>query len=121
MRPCCWPGLAAGRALAVRVLAAAQDHPKLLELADGQAADPARLEELLGSADQEWARRGIAPDGLFTSASGEPTAGAADYAAVLGSWTRQVADGMPEPAHVMFRLLCCLEETDRIPLVIEGN
>ena len=37
-----------GRELAVRVLAAAQGHPKLLELADGQAGDPARLEELLG-------------------------------------------------------------------------
>ncbi|MBV9445356.1 MAG: hypothetical protein JO345_05610 [Streptosporangiaceae bacterium] len=40
-----------GRGLAARVLAAAQGHPKLLELADGQAADPARLGELLGSAD----------------------------------------------------------------------
>src|SRR5215472_2241290 len=121
MRPCCWPGLAAGRALAARVLAAAQGHPKLLELADGQAADPDRLAALLGSAGQEWQRRGIAPDGLFTSASGEPTAGAADYAAILGSWTRQVADGLPQPAHVMFGLLCCLEEPDRIPIVIEGN
>ena len=112
---------AAGRELAARVLAAAQGHPKLLELADGQAADPARLGELLGSADREWQRRGIAPDGLFTSVSGEPTAGAADYAAVLGSWTRQVADGLPDAARVMFGLLCCLEEIDRIPPVIEGN
>ena len=107
--------------LAVRVLAAAQGHPKLLELADGQAADPARLERLLGSADQEWARRGVAPDGLFTSAPGEPTATAEDYAAVLGSWTRQVADGLAEAARVMFGLLCCLEEDDRIPIVIEEN
>ena len=112
---------AAGRGLAVRVLAAAQGHPKLLELADGQAADPARLEMLLGSAGQEWARRGVAPGGLFTSVSGEPTAAAEDYAAVLGSWTRQVADGLAEAARVMFGLLCCLEEDDRIPLVIEGN
>ena len=115
------PGQAAGRELAVRVLAAAQGHPKLLELADGQAADPARLEKLLGSADQEWARRGVAPDGLFTSASGEPAAGAEDYAAVLGDWTRQVADGLTPAARVMFGLLCCLEEDDRIPAVIEGN
>ena len=116
------PGRAAARReLAVRVLAAAQGHPKLLELADGQAADPARLETLLGSADQEWARRGVAPDGLFTSASGEPAAGAGDYAAVLGSWTRQVADGLTQAARVMFGLLCCLEEDDRIPPVIEGN
>jgi hypothetical protein len=112
---------AAGRELAARVLAAAQGHPKLLELADGQAADPARLEKLLGSADQEWARRGVAPGGLFTSLSGEPVAGADDYAAVLGSWTRQVADGLIEAAQVMFGLLCCLEEDDRIPPVIEGN
>jgi hypothetical protein len=115
------PGLAGGRELAARVLAAAQGHPKLLELADGQAADPARLGGLLGSADEEWARRGVAPDGLFTSAAGEPTAGAADYAAVLSTWTRQVADGLPQAAKVMFGLLCCLEETDRIPIVIEGK
>ena len=105
----------------MRVLAAAQGHPKLLELADGQAADPARLEKLLGSADQEWARRGVAPDGLFTSVSGEPAAGADDYVAVLDDWTRQVADGLTQAARVMFGLLCCLEETDRIPPVIEGN
>ena len=103
------------------MLAAAQGHPKLLELADGQAADPARLEKLLGSAGQEWARRGVAPDGLFTSVSGEPAAAAEDYAAVLGGWTRQVADGLTPAARVMFGLLCCLEEDDRIPLVIEGN
>ena len=54
-------GQAAGRELAARVLAAAQGHPKLLELADGQASDPARLDKLLGSAGQEWARRGVAP------------------------------------------------------------
>ena len=114
-------GRAAGRELAVRVLAAAQGHPKLLELADGQAADPARLEQLLGRADQEWARRGVAPDGLFTSVSGEPAAGAEDYAAVLDDWTRQVADGLTQAARVMFGLLCCLEEDDRIPPVIEGN
>ena len=116
------PGQAgAGRALAARVLAAAQGHPKLLELADGQATDPARLEKLLGSAGQEWERRGVAPDGLFTSASGEPTAGAEDYVAVLGSWTRQVAGGLTQAARVMFGLLCCLEEDDRIPPVIDGN
>ena len=67
-------GRAAGRELVVRVLAAAQGHPKLLELADGQAADPARLETLLGSAGQEWARRGVAPDGLFTSGAPGPRA-----------------------------------------------
>ncbi len=116
------PGqVAAGRELAARVLAAAQGHPKLLELADGQATDPGRLAGLLGSADQEWARRGVAPEGLFTSAAGEPTADAADYAAVLDTWTRQVADGLPQAARVMFGLLCCLEETDRILPVIDGN
>ena len=40
---------------------------------------------------------------------------------MLGSWTRQIADGLPQAAQVMFGLLCCLEEDDRIPLVIEGN
>ena len=113
--------VAARRELAARVLAAAQGHPKLLELADGQAADPDRLEKLLGTADQEWARRGVAPDGLFTSASGEPAADAEDYAAVLDEWTRQVADGLTPAARAMFGLLCCLEEEDRSLAVIDGN
>ena len=68
--------VAARRELAARVLAAAQGHPKLLELADGQAAYTDPLEKLLGTADQEWARRGVAPDGLFASppwASQPPT------------------------------------------------
>ena len=111
----------AGRELAVRVLAAAQGHPKLLELADGQAGDPARLEELLGDADREWARRGIAPEGLFSTVSGEPTADAGDYAAVLDGWARQAVGGLPEAAQIMFGMLCCLEEQDRIPAMIDGN
>ena len=40
---------------------------------------------------------------------------------MLDGWTRQVADGLPRAARVMFGLLCCLEEDDRIPPVIEGN
>ena len=114
-------GAAARRELAVRVLLAAQGHPKLLELADAQASNPERLSELLGAADREWEQRGITPDGLFSTVSGEPTADAGDYAAVLDSWARQVAAALPEAAQVMFSLLCCLEENDRIWAVIQGN
>ncbi len=44
----------AGRALVARTLAVVQGHPKLIELADGQAADPTALEARLDEADQAW-------------------------------------------------------------------
>jgi hypothetical protein len=74
---------AAARQLATWVLAAAQGHPQLLELADGQAAD------------------------------GESAASAEDYTDVLTAWTRTVADGLPEEAQAFSWFLCSLEESDR--------
>src|SRR3984957_1495767 len=59
------PGVDRGtsRRLALGVLNVAQGHPKLLELADGQAADPARLAELVASGDHAWREQGGLPDG----------------------------------------------------------
>ena len=46
-------------------MAMALGHPKLLELAEGQAANPAHLLELVKAGDQEWRRLGGVPDGFF--------------------------------------------------------
>lgn len=70
------------RALA-QVLRVAQGHPKLLELADGQAADAAGLARLLAVADTAWQSRGGVPEGYF--AEGHASASSQDYAEILAS------------------------------------
>lgn len=102
---------AKARQLAGWVLAAAQGHPQLLELADGQAADIDRLTALRAAADRAWIARGGLPEGFFTS--GESAASAEDYTDVLTAWTRTVTDGLPEEAQAFFWFLCSVEESDR--------
>jgi hypothetical protein len=73
------------RRLALGVLNVAQGHPKLLELADGQAADPGRLAALIEAGDQAWRAAGGLPDGFFATgesvspASGKLVAPASGY------------------------------------------
>jgi tetratricopeptide (TPR) repeat protein len=107
------------RQLALGVLNVAQGHPKLLELADGQAADPAQLSALVEAGDQAWREAGGLPEGFF--AEGESRAASEDYLGVLGAWTVAVADGLNARARTLFWFLCCLEEGDRIRPVVEGN
>jgi tetratricopeptide (TPR) repeat protein len=109
----------AGRMLAGRVLTVAQGHPKLLELANGHAADPPALSMLVDSADQAWARAGGIPDGFFTS--GEPTARDTDYIRVLREWTRLTVAGLPQEARTFFTFACSVEEADRSTGVITSN
>ena len=118
----------ASRRQALGVLTIAQGHPKLLELANGQAADPQKLAELVAAGDQAWREQGGLPDGFFTSqaTSGQLSvdradASAADYLHVLGAWTRTVTEGLPPGGQTLFWFLCCLEEPDRQRLVLDGN
>jgi tetratricopeptide (TPR) repeat protein len=127
-------GRETSRRLALGVLTIAQGHPKLLELADGQAADPARLGVLVAAGDQAWRDQGGLPDGFFTPdqpAIGQPTSGqsvtgqatpsAADYLHVLGAWTQTVTDGLLSGERALFWFVCCLEEPDRERHVLDGN
>jgi tetratricopeptide (TPR) repeat protein len=84
------PGVepAVARKLASGVLDAAAGHPKLLELADGQATDPDRLARLLAT-------------------------GGSDFVHVLLAWTRNIAAGLDTSARALFQSLCCMEEQDR--------
>ena len=102
----------ASRELARRVLEVAQGHPKLLELADGQAANSERLAALVEAGDQAWRKLGGLPAGFFTT-DGEPTAPGTDYLQILAAWTRSVTDTLTPGARDLFWLLCCLEEPDR--------
>jgi hypothetical protein len=115
------PGIPPGKArqLARRALEVAQDHPKLLELADGQAANPGRLSALIDAGDQAWRRLGRGP-GRFP-ATGRPTASAADFLEVLSAWTREVATTLSPGQRDLFWFLCCLEEPDRERQVLDNN
>ena len=107
------------RRLAVGVLNAAHGHPKLLELADGQAADPERLAELVETGDLVWRGQGGPPEALFTAR--EQAAAAEDYLHVLAAWTRAVAGTLTPGERDLFWILCCLEEPDREGWVLKGN
>jgi tetratricopeptide (TPR) repeat protein len=89
------PGMNAttSRHLAGGVLTSTAGHPKLLELADGQAADPLRLGDLLAT-------------------------GGTDYTNVLRAWTRQVVASVDADTRTVFLVLCHVEERDRTEFVI---
>ena len=107
------------RRLALGVLNVAQGHPKLLELADGQAAHPERLNELVAVGDSAWRDQGGLPDGFFST--GHARASAADYLHVLDAWTQSVAERLPSAVQTLFWFLCCLEEADRERPILDGN
>ncbi|HET6189646.1 MAG TPA: CHAT domain-containing protein [Trebonia sp.] len=115
------PGVGRNRSrrLAVGVLSAAHGHPKLLELADGQAADPERLARLVEAGDRAWREQGGPPEGLFTAR--EQTAPAEDYLHVLAAWTRAVAGTLRPGSRYLFWILCCLEAADREWFVLNAN
>ena len=100
------------RQLARNAIALAQGHPKLLELAEGQAANPGHLLTLVRTGDQEWRRLGGVPDGFFRD--GASTASGEDYLTVLAAWTKSVTDTLTPGERDVFWLLCCLEEHDRV-------
>jgi hypothetical protein len=115
------PGIPLGEAswLVRRVLEVAQGHPKLLELADGQAANPGRLTALIDAGGEAWRRLGRVPDGFF--ATGEPAACEADFLDVLSAWTKEVAMTLSPGERDLFWFLCCLEEPDRERQVLDNN
>jgi hypothetical protein len=105
------------RGLAVRVLTMVQGHPKLIELADGQAADPAALAARLDEVDQTWLTRGIRLQDFLDT--GESQARDQDYYQVLDTWTRGATAYLPEASAALFTLLTGLEDTDRLPFVLD--
>ncbi|MGH8903855.1 MAG: AAA family ATPase [Egibacteraceae bacterium] len=110
---------AAGRKLVARTLAVVQGHPKLIELADGLAADPASLQQRLGEADRAWTATGTRLGAFFEH--GESTAAEQDYLSVLDGWTRATVALLPHPAALLFWFLCAVEEDDRSEAVVAAN
>ena len=113
------PGVAANvaRRLALSVLNTAQGNPKMLELAEGQAGESKKLQALIEVGKKAWQEKGEVPSGIF--AMRETQAGSEDYLYVLGAWCQTVTAGLAPEERDLFSLLCCLEESDRVRLVLE--
>lgn len=107
------------RGLAARVLSVVQGHPKLIELADGQATDPARLRERLDEADRTWLACGTHLQPFLAGDDPAPTDTA--YLSVLQDWTRSAATTLNPDAMLLLQMLCCTEADDRDQFVLEGN
>jgi hypothetical protein len=107
-----------GWVLVRRTLELIQGHPKLLELADAQAHDPAALAGRLAEADQATTAgdRGQL-DAFF--AEGETILGEAHFVRVLADWTGHAVRALPEGPRLLFGVLCCLEPLDRAQNILE--
>ena len=110
------------RQLVVRTLNLVQGHPKLIELAEAQAADTKGLAGHLERAEGAWAAEGVGTGELASFfAAGESHVGADQFLRALAGWTDSVAATLPAAARTLFQVLCCCEDEDRESRVIEAN
>ena len=108
------------RQLVVRTLNLVQGHPKLIELAEAQAADTEGLAGHLERAEGAWAAEGVGTGELASFfAAGESHVGADQFLRALAGWTDSVAATLPAAARTLFQVLCCCEDEDRESRVIE--
>ncbi len=107
-----------GWSLVRQTLALVQGHPTLLQLADAVAADPAALAAQLAAADQ--ATEAADRDRLAAFFDqGETELAAGHFVRALGDWTRQATTALPGGAAVLFGVVCCLEDADRVEPVVD--
>jgi CHAT domain len=110
----------ADRQLVVRTLNLVQGHPKLIELAEAQAADTKSLACHLERAENAWTAQGVGSGELASFFStGASCVGADAFLRALAGWTDAVAATLPEAARTLFQVLCCYENEDRESRVIE--
>ncbi len=100
-----------GRILVLRLLRLVQGHPKLIELAEAQAADPEKLAAQLDRATAAQQKGEAELDAFFR---GDATPfGPAGFLLGLRYWTAGIAGALPEASRLFFQFLCALEEDDR--------
>ena len=112
----------AGRALVQQTLRVVQGHPKLLELADGLAADRPALAARVAAAANEPADRADVLDAFFAvggTREGETRQQDADFVRALQGWTAGVAGALTPTAGLLFAFLCRLEPDDRRQDIVE--
>jgi hypothetical protein len=104
-----------GRELVQRTLRMVQGHPKLIELADGLAADPRRLEAQLERAEATQSDTPL--NAFFDEGTTRYDTGA--FMAALTQWTIGVLGTLPLASRTLFHVLCALEEGDRRGTIVE--
>ena len=110
--------LAADRGLVRQVLHLVQGHPKLLELADAAATDPAQLAAQLDTA----ARAGADEPALQAFfVTGTSDLDPAQFLSALRTWTSGVLYTLPVLSRLLLQLLCRAEDTDRNSMVLANN
>jgi hypothetical protein len=105
-------------------LRVAQGHPKLLDLANGLAADRSALEVRVKAAGADLADRSDVLDAFFAPAAvkeGESRQTAEDFVRSLRGWTRGVASLLTPTADLLFTFLCRLEPEDRTKALVKVN
>lgn len=110
-------GLEKGRDLVRRILFLVQGHPKLIKLADAQAANPAALEKYLDSAIGAWSEEKNFLDRFFVE--GESARSAEEFLKVLSRWTQDVSRSLPQACQTIFQFLCALEDEDRADWIVQ--
>lgn len=104
-------------ALSRRVLTQTQGHPALLELADGAAADPARLVFHLTEVEAEAGETALT---AFLT-EGDTRLDAEQLLECFTAWTTTIAATLPAPARLLLQALCRIEETDRSTAILGVN
>ena len=114
----------AGRKLVQQTLRVVQGHPKLMELADGLAADRPALATRVAAAANELADRADVLDAFFAvgvAREGETRQQDADFVRALQGWTAGIAGALTPTAGLLFAFLCRLEPDDRRQDIREAN
>ncbi len=115
----------AGRGLLTRTLRVVQGHPKLLELADGLAADHAALAAQVAASEAVAPNQGAVLDAFFALTGrpreGESTQPEAAFVSTLHRWTRGLSGALDPVARLLLQTLCRLETADRTYEVIDAN
>jgi len=105
-----------GQEVVTRTLELAQGHPKLIALADAQAADAVALEKYLDKAAESWGDGSRLASFFETGVSSQD---AEDFLKALKGWTKSLSETLPEAARTLFHFLCSLEEPDRQSWIAE--
>ena len=112
-----------GLELLQQTLRAVQGHPKLLELADGLAADRNKLAERVKAAELELAGQGEVLDAFFAVGlpkEGETRRTDQDFMRELQAWTAGVSALLTPAARLLFQVLCNLEAVDRRRVILDS-
>ncbi|HEX8454871.1 MAG TPA: NB-ARC domain-containing protein [Longimicrobium sp.] len=113
-----------GMKLLRETLRVVQGHPKLLEMADGVAADRAALARRLAAFAGELADVSDLLDAFFSEGGareGETRQDDSGFMRTLQGWTAGALGSLPPPAALLFTFLCRLEPDDRRRSVLDTS